>query len=129
MYDYFDLYPNDDNSMRRIMRGITRFLVYLLFGASLFVTFYGSFFVTCGVLSFLMDLLYGFEGTINGVASWKWDLKGIFLGAFSIGLSIVYMSLVKQINDDRYTFKKKKINKLIIKKVKAYDKYREKNIV
>ena len=129
LYDYFDLYHNDDNTMRRIMKWISRFLVYLLFGASLFITFYGSFFLVSGVLSILMDLVHGFDGTINGVDTWKWSLKNIFLGLVSIFLSIVYISLVKKINDDRYTFKKKKIERLINKKVKLYDKYSEKNVI
>ncbi|MEE1082117.1 MAG: hypothetical protein UH850_00010 [Paludibacteraceae bacterium] len=128
LYDYFDLYRNDENTMVRIMKGITKAMQYLLFGLTLVFAFYASFFFGSAILSIIFIITNGLGKPKTVFNDWNLIRDSFLQGALCLGLSYLFAFLVKIMNDDRYTLEKRKIKKLISKKEKSYDKHKERYI-
>lgn len=124
IYDYLDIYPNDDNMMGRLAGIFTKILTFII----IFLAF-----------TFLVSGSLHFATVINNlflVGSGQIDLSTInitnghelLLSLVCFGLYIATICIAMFINRDRYTTKKKKIKRMISGKVKVYDK-RIKNYV
>lgn len=130
VYDYFCLYPNDVTSINGILDSILKICYYVLFATALISLFTGA---LCLESFFNSIILVGYNFITK---------KGEMLGSNSIdpkaciyllstGIILIFvcmgvMKLANWINMDRYSLNKKKINSMIKRKCKRYDKNREK---
>lgn len=112
LYDYIDIYPNDNNKMLRFMEMISKFLVFVMFTMSFSFLLYGA-------VSFSFCLIL-FLQFISENIRLAFELLGLSIICFvSSGVSI---QMTRLINEDMYTLKEKRIRKLIQRKIKYYDK-------
>ena len=125
IYDYFDLYHNDGTMMIYGMRILPQGLIYILFIVILLTTIYSVFNLVMSGLTAIIKLIYA--GSITEVY-----LKEVIMrtakSIFIIVLDCIGLAMVYIMDDDIYTFDKKKIKKIINKKVKGYYKHMTKYI-
>ena len=130
IYDYSNLYQNEENRMSKMLRNISRFLYYLLFFLSLVLLFFGAYAIGIDILFIVMKLFQLlFEGFKEFQKDWNYFVKYLVI-AFT-GLAGCYLTnlAIRELNYDRYTIKKKKIEKLIDSSVKIYDNQNEKIVL
>ena len=122
IYDYLDIYPNDDNMMSRLARIIIKILTYII----IWLAFT---FLVMGSVSFavVINKLFpiGTGKIIDLLAINITSLHELLLGIGCMVLYVVTIYAAIIINQDRYTAKKKKIESMINRKVKDYDKHVE----
>ena len=124
IYDYLDIYPNDDNMMGRLAGIFTKILTFIIiFLAFTFLVSGSLHFATVINNLFLVGLGQIDLSTINITNGHE-----LLLSLVCFGLYIATICIAMFINRDRYTTKKKKIKRMISRKVKVYDK-RIKNYV
>lgn len=125
IYDYFDLYHNDGTMMIYGMRILPQGLIYILFIVILLTTIYSVFNLVMSCLPAIIKLIYA--GSITEIY-----LKEVIMrtakSIFIIVLDCIGLAMVYIMDDDIYTFDKKKIKKIINKKVKGYYKHTTKYI-
>ncbi len=108
--DYFDLYPNDEYLLIRLLKVFSKMLHCII----IFVAF--------------LFLLVGGESFYNGFAdlfssNWSWlSMYEFAIGVIGFVMYIVCIHVVLLFDRDRYTIKKSKIERMVNKKVRAYDK-------
>lgn len=122
LYDYFDLYKNDSNQMDWLTYYISRILEYVIFIGAYVLAFLGGAFFGLWFYSILVAIWGSIE---NGVVLWRDMLNSfsnILYFAACEGAYILCILVVKKLNRDMYTYNKKKIEKMIEKKVKRYNK-------
>ena len=129
IYDYFDIYNNDDNTMTRIMRGINRAIAYFLFFISFFALFESCYCMSIVVYTVLALGYQLISKEMNSLII-QTELKGnIFwmavIAIILFGISLLCVVIAREINVDTYTLKEKKIKRLIERRVKTYDKKKE----
>ena len=132
IYDYWSLYPNDDNTVYKVVDGFMKLVYYLLFFMALYSIVYGILYVLngfSGVLLFLIELLR--NGRIEGgIAKGILDiLKLFFIGVCCLGVGVGIFIENTSMNEDRYDIKTKKITSMIKRKVKRYNKSSNKFMV
>lgn len=124
IYDYLDIYPNDDNMMGRLAGIVTKILTFII----IFLAFT---FLVSGSLhlaTMINNLFLVGSGKIKLSAINITNGHELLLTLVCFILYIVTICIAMFINQDRYTAKKKKIKKMVKRKVNAYDK-RIKNYV
>lgn len=113
IYDYFDLYSNEYNKKIHIFEVIKKLVTYIMILTS-FVFLFSSVWYTS---NFMIE--FAKERIINNYSNLLFGIKCLFL-------SVIFALLPDFFYDDMYTTKKHKIEKLINKKVKRYDKVQDK---
>lgn len=125
--DYFDIYENDDNKIRRIIEIIGKLSQYIGIALMFFLMF-------CAYLCFMTIVYYGISvlgALMSGekcVTEMQYLLLTGIMTAISVGTFFIIFYSVKKDNMDRYTTKKDKIEKMIKNKTKYYDKNQSKLI-
>lgn len=132
IYDYWSLYPNDDNTVYQVVDGFMKLVYYLLFFMALYSMVCGILYVLNGfseMLLLLIDLLR--NGMIEGgIAKGILDVaKVFFVGACCLGVGVGIFIKNTSMNEDRYDIKTKKITSMIKRKVRRYDKSRDKFLI
>lgn len=113
--DYCELYRNEDNKVKQIMRIVLKATNYILILFALFMVFLGGKYFSDG----LMDIGQHLKDIF---AEKEWEhLVNIKNGIVFWGMSFAMIWLALLLNKDRYTLKKRKANKIINKAVKIYD--------
>ncbi len=112
LYDYIDIYPNDNNRMLRLMEMISKFWAFVIFAISFSAFLYG-------VVSFLFSLILFLQFFSENMrqAFELFGLSIICIIIFGVGIQMIGL-----LNEDMYTLKEKKIQKMIQRKIKFYDK-------
>lgn len=132
IYDYFHLYPNDDNNLDKIADSLSKIMYYIIFIMSLIFLFLGIVSFVIGAFSIVYSLSYEFvkNNIVEEIAmtDWKLSLKALIYGVLGVGMCKIFVYINKLINLDRYDLKKKKIEKLIKKKLKKFKNEQEKYI-
>ena len=129
LYDYYDLYKNEDNTRAQFMDGMIKIGTYIEFFISLICMFYCFFFLTNAVTVLLgQQPLFANLLKEEGILFSKWmiSLAYVFGAAIMGGLAALVGMLSKVISFDRYTLNKRKIKQHIALKIKAYDRKNEK---
>lgn len=124
IYDYLDIYPNDDNMMGRLAGIVTKILTFII----IFLAFTFLVFGSLHLATVINNLFLVGSGKINLSAINITNGHELLLTLVCFILYIVTICIAMFINQDRYTAKKKKIKKMVKRKVNAYDK-RIKNYV
>lgn len=122
LYDYFDLYKNDSNQMDWLTYYISRILEYVIFMGAYVLAFLGGAFFGLWFYSILIAI---WESIESGNVLWSDmlnSLENILYFSVCEGLYILIIFVVKKLNRDMYTYNKKKIEKIIEKKIKRYNK-------
>lgn len=119
VYDYLDIYPNDDNLMTRLADTGIKLVTYVMYVlAFIFLVtacIYFSNFVSCFILG---DV----NNDINLFKISNTNVDDILSGVIYLILYLVAVGAAIFFNFDRYTADKKKIKKIIDRKIKLYDK-------
>ena len=114
LYDYFDIYPNDDNSINRSARVLTKGIICILLFMAIAFFIWGCICLYMGVEELILGSHNGFR--IDNVC------YEILSGILCFVLYLFTIWITKIINNDRYTTQKKKIEKMIRKKIDTYDR-------
>lgn len=132
IYDYWSLYPNDDNTVYKVVDGFMKLLYYLLFFMALYSIVYGIIeFLDglSGVLLFMSDLVKDKlieGGTLNRVK----EVLGVFgASVFCLGFGMGAFLMDIYMNEDRYDITMKKITAMIKRKVRKYDRLNQKFLI
>ena len=128
IYDYLDIYPNDDNRMDQLPCIILKIFTYFKFFLAFLFLMVGNMYLFIIINSFLQ---YGMDnGFISSFTSniRRIDCFEILRAVICYGLYVAVIFWAKNSNIDRYTTRKKKIEKMICRKVKAYDKRNDKYV-
>ena len=128
IYDYLDIYPNDNNRMSKLMRIIREIMEYVCVFVAYFFLLLGCIFIVMALRSFCVNV---YDRRVGLLSDPKTNMVVIHLILFAIAFwALCYGTLftIKIINDDRYTIQKKEIEKMIQKKVKIYDKRHDKYV-
>lgn len=124
-YIFYLMDQNDGTMMVYGMRILPQGLIYILFIVILLTTIYSVFNLVMSVLPAIIKLIYA--GSITEIY-----LKEVIMrtakSIFIIVLDCIGLAMVYIMDDDIYTFDKKKIKKIINKKVKGYYKHTTKYI-
>ena len=125
IYDYWTLYPNDDNTVYKVVDGFMKLLYYLLFFMSLYLLVFGIlYFINgfSGAFLLLSDLIRNEiidGGVVKGV---KDVLREFLISVFCFGFGVGTIRINAFMNEDRYDIKTKKIIAMIKRRIKKYDK-------
>ena len=128
IYDYLDIYPNDNSRMSKLMRIIREIMEYVCVFVAYFFLLLGCIFIVMALRSFCVNV---YDRRVGLLSDPKTNMVVIHLILFAIAFwALCYGILftIKIINDDRYTIQKKEIEKMIQKKVKIYDKRHDKYV-
>lgn len=130
IYDYLDIYHNDNATMNQILRSINKALSYVMFFLSFIFLYFGIMSIMIVFYSIITDAFYDIKG-INSIqlSNSEWNIWQIIIGAIFIVCSFLLIIFVKFWNEDMYTVKKDKIEKIISKKVRIYDKRKDNYVV
>lgn len=119
IYDYLDIYPNDDNIIGKIESVGVKILIYTMYFAALFFLLSGAAYISVALINiFPMKIGRIFDLSAINSTSGYYLVSGLFY--MLIYLIIICATLL--INGDRYTTNKKKIEKMIERKIKVYDR-------
>lgn len=122
IYDYLDIYPNDDNMMGRLAGIVTKIATDVMTFLAFIILVFGSI-ICVAVFNKLFPIG---TGKIIDLAAFNIkSLQELFLGIGCMVVYVVTIYVAMIINQDRYTAKKKKIETMINRKVKDYDKHVE----
>ena len=117
--DYLNLYPNDYNNKRNVFETVQKLLDYMMFILLFLFIFIGAFVMTSGITTLISFL---FAETLPPFADWWNGIKEALVG-IAISLTGVFpVKLSEWLSKDMYTVKKSRIQKLINKKVRRYDR-------
>lgn len=126
IYDYFDIYHNEENKMSGIIRMIYRAVAYFIFIISFIILFYSGYFMAVVFYTILFSTYQLISEELNGAIIQSGAGESIFLLAIiaivMFGMSIFCAVIASELNVDNYTLKEKKIKRLIERRVKTYDK-------
>ena len=89
------------------------FLLLFLF------VFYGALMMTNGILSSVSFL---FTETGEHTNDWLWGVRDVLMGVVVSFAGLIPVKLSEWLSTDMYTVKKKRIQKMIDKKVRRYDR-------
>lgn len=128
IYDYLDIYPNDNNRMSKLMRIICKIAEYALCIAAYFFLLHGCIYIVMALGFFCVNV---YDRRVDLLSASKTDMRIVYLilvaiVCFAVCYGVLFT--IKIINDDRYTIQKKEIEKMIQKKVKIYDKRHDKYV-
>ena len=112
LYDYIDIYPNDNNKMLRFMEMISKFLAFVMVAMAFSFLLYGAVCISFSLILFLQF--------ISENIRLAFELLG--LSIICLAFSGVSIQITRLINEDMYTLKEKRMRKLIQRKTKYYDK-------
>lgn len=121
IYDYWHLYKNDDNKMSGIAKYVSKLCNYILILLSIIFLILGAISIAGGIM-FLISVALEIIGKSTKQREWSVFFISIILGIFCLSSSIGINIVVRLLNHDIYTIKKKKIEKIIKDKIKTYDK-------
>lgn len=108
--DYLDFYPNDEYSLMRLIKFLTKMSNCIILILSFLFLFFGC-----------KSLLDGFVDLFS--SNWLWiSIYKLLLGILGFVMYFVGICFVLLLDRDRYTIRKSKIEKIINKKVKLYNK-------
>ena len=133
LVDYLNMYPNETNKKQGIFEKINKILNYVVFLLVFIFIFTGSIYIVNGVFSLIsslsMDAVVTME--MNGIKMnlWQWNLLEILKGALIPFVGLLPVKLSESLDTDMYTINKKRIQKMIKKKVRRYNKHSDKYIV
>lgn len=126
IYDYFDIYHNDDNTMRKITKGIQKVLSYILFCFSFLALFFSSYCIALAIYTLFSNIYYIFSNNIEFKNVLSQQLKQFYfqvtMSFLFFGISLLCVKVSSIFSDDTYTLKEVKIKHLINKRVQTYDK-------
>lgn len=117
--DYLNLYPNEYNKKRNLFETVHKLLDYLMFLLLFLFVFMGALVMTSGIMTLISFL---FAETPHPFTDWWEGIKEALIG---IGISLIGLIPVKLsewLSKDMYTVKKSRIQKMINKKVRRYDR-------
>jgi len=123
--DYYDLYENDNKSIRNIINVVQKITLFLMVCITLFFVFFAVTCIFVGILSLIAEIFN--RSYAENTIKWGSCIAYILLGIASYAISSGYMKLVKGTNLGRYTTNIKIMEKIIKQKVKSYDKYNSKS--
>ena len=125
IYDYWLLYPNDENTVYKVGDGLIKLLYYVLYFIAIYLLVYGILYLMYGawaLLLFLKDLMKSLMvegGTAEGIRD---VLKPFFISVFCLAFGVGIIKMNTYMNEDRYEIKSKKIIAMIERRVKKYNK-------
>ena len=119
LYDYSDIYPNDNNKILRLLEMISKCLVFGLFVMSFSFSIYGAVCLSFGLISLSQFFLW------NNMV----PLEVLGLSIICFAVSMIVMQMTRVINVDMYTLNEKRIQRIIERKIKCYDKNSAKYIL
>lgn len=114
--DYCELYHNDDNSVKKIFRLVLKAANYILILLAIFMIFLAGKYFVDGLIDMGQHLNDIF---VKKQFEYLVDCKN---GLLFLCMSLVGVRLSLLLNKDRYTINKKRVDKIINKDVKIYDK-------
>lgn len=117
--DYLHLYSNEYNKKRNIFETVHKLLDYLMFLLLFLFVFYGALMMTNGILSSVSFL---FTETGEHTNDWLWGVRDVLMGVVVSFAGLIPVKLSEWLSTDMYTVKKKRIQKMIDKKVRRYDR-------
>ena len=130
LYDYFDIYPYDDNSIKRMIRVARKICVYVLLFSSFVILVLGSIQLVIGANDLIFEVANKNSFVIEFSASIKlpvW-LYEMLMGMVGFIMYLVAACVAMRMNSDRYSVRKKQIEQMINMKVKSYDKRKDKYV-
>lgn len=130
IYDYSNLYQNEENRWDKILKNISKFLYYILFLMSLIILFFGTYAVTVDAMFIIMKFLQLITGdTAELLTDWGYFLALLVVAIVCLGVFYYINSIIKELNYDRYTIRKTKIEKLVDSSIRTYNKNIEKIVL
>lgn len=126
IYDYMTIYPNDANRLGRIMEFILKIIFYLFFTLSVLSMLICTFFLSYGLLDTLSAIVNALLSVVTSkeivLIEWNEIFATIVCGLIFEGVSVTCIKLANAYNIDRYTIKKKKIQGIIKRTLRKYEK-------
>lgn len=124
--DYFSLYSNNENKIENTLDKISKLLIWVLWGVAFCLIFVACFAGVTGI--FGMSVVIIVPILTKETIVWNDVLLGgaqLAIGMLLFLIAWLIMKAVHALDEDRYTFKKKKIESKIRRKVKYYDKHKD----
>lgn len=118
--DYMHLYSNEYNKKRNVFETVHKLLDYLMFLLLFLFVFYGVLMMTSGILSSASFL---FTETVEHTSDWLQGFGDVLMGVVVSFVGLIPVKLSEWFSKDMYTVKKKRIQKIIDKKVRRYDRF------
>lgn len=119
LYDYSCIYPNDANKIMKFVEMFEKTLYLILFVSSFTLFIFAT---ICLSFTLILFILYLFGSNIAFL-----DLLWLSIACFT--LSIIIIQIYKVMDIDMYTLKECRIQKLINRKIKSYNKNSDKYIL
>lgn len=146
--DYISLYENVEKGIQRVYNALSKIMAYVVLFWSVALIFMGSFVFTLGLLTIVEFIIDGFsmlvsQGAMATIEIWKEHREVILqklsdnmitfgihalLGGIILGISILLEHWVAWATNDRYTLRKKRIERKIDKKVTYFGRHKDKFI-
>lgn len=126
IHDYFSLYNNNENRIENMIDKICNLMIWVLSGIALYFLFYGCFAIVLGAFGLLVVIIVPIlTKQVIKQSDIMLGLEMIIIGGIGFFITWLIKKAVRVLDEDRYTFKKKKIESKIRRKVKYYDKHKE----
>lgn len=117
--DYLNLYPNEYNKKRNLFETVNKLLDYLMFLLLFLFVFMGALVMTSGIMTLVSFL---FAETLPPLVDWWNGIKETLIGIAISLVGLIPVKLSEWLSKDMYTVKKSRIQKMINKKARRYDR-------
>lgn len=117
--DYLNLYPNECNKKRNLFETVNKLLNYLMFLLLFLFAFMGALVMTSGIMTLVSFL---FAETLPPLVDWWNGIKETLIGIAISLVGLIPVKLSQWLSKDMYTVKKSRIQKMINKKARRYDR-------
>lgn len=123
IYDYCDLYQNEENRRVKLLNGISKCSYFVLFLMSLIMLLVGAYAVVEEIFficaKFLQLIL---EGYVEFQKGWEDGIKLLIIVIICFASFFSANLVIRELNYDRYTIKKRKIKRIVNTCAKTYNK-------
>jgi len=117
--DYLNLYPNEYNKKRNLFETVNKLLDYLMFLLLFLFVFMGALVMTSGSMTLISFL---FAEKLPPLVDWWNGIKETLIGIAISLVGLIPVKLSEWLSKDMYTVKKSRIQKMITKKARRYDR-------